>query len=186
MRQARRPEAEPRRKLRHARTIARIAIAISGDSGDFANVLPRTGARGPKRQQPIGTRMRTRRWPWQYSTPSWPAAYNLACAYAALAAYTAPETTVGHLVTKVIDSLEFAVCNPECEMERPSEWIGNDPDFSWLSGQNIKASRRSSMARANETTQPTVADLGRSPAGSAASGATADRALAAVRGMVSR
>jgi hypothetical protein len=34
----------------------------------------------------------------------------------------------------VIGSLEFAVCNPECEMERPSEWIGNDPDFSQLSG----------------------------------------------------
>ena len=32
-------------------------------------------------------RLRTRRWPWQYSTPSWPAAYNLACVYAAIYAY---------------------------------------------------------------------------------------------------
>ena len=36
------------------------------------------------------------------------------------------------LVAKAIRSLEFALCNPECEMERPSEWIRNDPDFSWL------------------------------------------------------
>jgi hypothetical protein len=34
------------------------------------------------------------------------------------------------LVTKVIRSLEFALCNPECEMERPSEWIRHDPDFN--------------------------------------------------------
>jgi hypothetical protein len=32
----------------------------------------------------------------------------------------------------VVRSLEFAICNPECEMERPSEWIGNDPDLSRL------------------------------------------------------
>lgn len=32
----------------------------------------------------------------------------------------------------MVRSLEFAVCNPECEMERPSEWISHDPDFDWL------------------------------------------------------
>ncbi len=41
---------------------------------------------------------------------------------------------VGKLIKKVVRSLEFAICNPECEMERPSEWIGNDPDFRELSG----------------------------------------------------
>jgi hypothetical protein len=64
--------------------------------------------------------------------PSWPAAYNLACVYAALAACADAKTAPDPLVRKMIRSLEFAVCNPECEMERPSEWIGNDPDFSWL------------------------------------------------------
>ena len=29
-------------------------------------------------------RLRTRRWPGQYSTRSWQAAYNLACVYAAI------------------------------------------------------------------------------------------------------
>jgi hypothetical protein len=120
-------------KLRHASTIARIAAAISGDSGDFAKVLPSFPARTAK-QQPIPTRLRTRRWPRQYSTPSWPAAYNLACAYAALAAHPDAKPQPDPLIKKVVASLEFAICNPECEMERPSEWIGNDPDFSQLSG----------------------------------------------------
>ena len=122
-------------KLRHARTIARIAAAISGDSSYFVK-LPHFPAKQPHRKKPVTKRLRTRRVPWQYSTPSWTAAYNLACAYAALAADpkadTHPATGSESLVKKVVRSLEFAVFNPECEMERPSEWIGNDPDFNAL------------------------------------------------------
>jgi hypothetical protein len=151
----------------HAKTIARIAAAISGDSEEFTrnlcNFPTRTAKQHPMlvaigkallptakatekpdqaetnaRIPPITTRLRTRRWPWQCRTPSWPAAYNLACAYAALAAdaCAAPaasadaKTEPDRLVKKVISSLEFALCNPECEMERPSEWISNDPDFN--------------------------------------------------------
>jgi hypothetical protein len=124
-------EARDSDKLSQAGAIARIAAAISGDSKDFANVLHGFPARTAK-QQPIGTRQLTRRWPWQCSTPSWPAAYNLACAYAALAASTDNKTKLDPLARKVVRSLEFAICNPECEMERPSEWIGNDPDFNCL------------------------------------------------------
>jgi hypothetical protein len=123
--------AEARGKLRRAGAIARIAGAISGDSRDFAKVLPEIPARTAK-QEPITTRLRTRRWPRQCSTPSWPAAYNLACGYAALAVGADPKTEPSPLVRKAVRSLEFAVCNPECEMERPSEWISNDPDFGWL------------------------------------------------------
>lgn len=130
-RQALPPEAVAAERLGHARAIARIAAAISGDSKDFHAKLGNFPARTAKKQS-INRRMRTRRWPWRRSTPSWPAAYNLACAYAALAADADPKTELGPLAEKVIDSLEFAVCNPECEMERPSEWIGSDPDFSWL------------------------------------------------------
>ena len=36
------------------------------------------------------------------------------------------------LVENVVTSLEFAITNPECEMERPSEWIAHDPDFGFL------------------------------------------------------
>jgi hypothetical protein len=116
-------------KLQHPRTIARIAVAISEDSDAFATAL--RGFPGKTKSQAIPERLRTRRWPWQCSTPSWTAAYNLACAYAALAADPNMKTGVD-LVDKVVASLEFVVRNPECGMERPSEWIDNDPDFGWL------------------------------------------------------
>lgn len=130
VRQAQMPGAEDVGRLPHARMIARITAAISGDSKDFAKVLP---GKTMKKQQPVPARLRTRLWPWQYSTPSWPAAYNLACAYAARAAQADADCRP-HLIERVVGSLEFAVCNPDCEMERPSEWIGNDPDFNQLSG----------------------------------------------------
>ena len=146
-------------KLRHASTIARIAAAISGDSGDFAKVLPSFPARTAK-QQPIPTRLRTRRWPRQYSTPSWPAAYNLACAYVALAAHPDAKPQPDPLIKKVVGSLEFAICNPECEMERPSEWIGNDPDFSQLSGGQNDCFMAFLDDSGNETIQSAVSRLG--------------------------
>jgi hypothetical protein len=130
VRQALKGKAEDAGKLRHASTIARITAAISGDSKDFAKLLPGFPAKTAK-QRPVPARLRTRLLPRQCSTPSWPAAYNLACAYAALADQDAQPDP---LIKKVVASLEFAVCNPECEMERPSEWISNDPDFSRLSG----------------------------------------------------
>ena len=95
-------------------------------------------------------RRRTRLWPRQYSTPSWPAAYNLACVYAAIcedhnrqleAFMRDPEDKrkadktrheLECFVGKVVTSLEFAITNPDCEMERPWEWIDNDPDFGCL------------------------------------------------------
>jgi len=128
------PKAKAKEKLGHSKTIARVAAAISGDSKDFTTKLCNFPVRTAE-QQPISTRLRTRRWPWQCSTPSWPAAYNLACAYATLAA-DADAKGLDPLVKKVMCSLEFALCNPECEMERPSEWIGHDPDFSRLRKEN--------------------------------------------------
>ena len=125
-------------KPRHTRTIARIAMAISEDSAEFSRKLRYFRARRQKQPQSVEQRLRTRFWPWQRSTPSWTAAYNLACAYAALAADAAhaagadAATAPDSLVTMVVRSLVFAVCNPDCEMERPSEWIGHDPDFNWL------------------------------------------------------
>ena len=75
----------------------------------------------------------------RYSTPSWPAAYNLACVFAAIYADRNHQPETGRnenelqcLVEKVVTSLEFAINNPECEMERPSEWIDSDPDFGCL------------------------------------------------------
>jgi hypothetical protein len=112
------------------------------------------------KQQSITTRLRTRRWPWQCSTPSWPAAYNLACAYAALATGADTKTPLDPLVTKVIRSLEFALCNPECEMERPSERICSDPDFSWQSGQRNACFGAFLLDQRNGSTQSMVSQPG--------------------------
>jgi hypothetical protein len=163
-------------RLRHAGTTARIAAAISGDSKGLRKVLRRR----PKtaRPRPTTTRLRTRLWPWQRSTPSWTAAYNLACAYAALAAgsvltaeadaRTQPVYAVDadamtdpdYLVKKVVRSLEFVVRNPECEMERPSEWIGNDPDFNWL---HYKGNKRFTTFLHNQYKRDYPAEPGQQP-----------------------
>jgi hypothetical protein len=146
-------------QLPHAQKVLRIATTIAGDSSHIAGLLgiqrwpgKRSGPEnqpGPKKRSMV-RRRRTRRWPRQYSTPSWPAAYNLACVYAAICAHhnrrleaymrnpedkhKADKTRheLECFVGKVVTSLEFAITNPECEMERPSEWIANDPDFDCL------------------------------------------------------
>jgi hypothetical protein len=138
--------------------VLRIAAAIVDDSSHIAELLRipyKPGKRsGKKDPLPMLKRLRTRRWPWQYSTPSWPAAYNLACAYAAIYAHHKhqPEASMREpggnqeqpdagqkkdellrdLAKKIVTSLEFAINNPESEMDRPSEWINSDPDFGCL------------------------------------------------------
>jgi len=137
--------------------VLRIATTIAGDGSYIAKVLenPDTPVKPPEQKDlpQMDKRLRTRRWPRQYSTPSWPAAYNLACVYAAIYAHRnhkleacmrepgedqaqpAAEqikNELQYLVGKVVTSLEFAINNPECEMERPSEWINSDPDFGCL------------------------------------------------------
>jgi hypothetical protein len=143
--------------LPHPEKVLRIATAITGDSSYIAKLLDiqyKPGKRsGQKDPLPMVKRLRTRRRPRQYSTPSWPAAYNLACAYAAIYAdhnqkleactHKLEDNQAKHkaeqikdelryLARQVVTSLEFAINNPECEMERPSEWIASDPDFGCL------------------------------------------------------
>ena len=93
----------------------------------------------------LGKRMRTRRRPGQCSTRSWQAAYNLACVYAAIAhdrQRRGRNDDARDFVGKVITSLEFAINNPECEMERPGEWIAADPDFRCLQTKHDQSCAR--------------------------------------------
>ena len=143
--------------LPRPRKVLRIATAIADESSCIAKVL---GIHKYKPGKPwrqghpprMVKRLRTRFWPRQYSTPSWPAAYNLACVYAAISAdlnlleacmrkteddqaqddAEKIKCRLQDLVGKVVSSLEFAITNPECEMEHPSDWITNDPDFACL------------------------------------------------------
>ncbi len=144
----------PARKLPDARTTMRIASAIAGDCADIGHVLgPRPGQTARQRPPQLTRSMRTRRLPRQCSTRSWQAAYNLACAYAAIVhhhqrelrfapdAAGAIKTDLEGLVGLVVTSLEFALSTPGCELDRPSEWIAVDPDFGRLRFSHDEVSR---------------------------------------------
>jgi hypothetical protein len=109
----------------HLKPALRIAAAIAGDPAPIRSVLgggraPGTGSPGP---EPAAGHDRLRWLPGQRRTASWQAAYNTACLYAALAREDrAPDS-------RVVISLQRAVSNRDCEMDRPYDWISNDPDF---------------------------------------------------------
>ena len=104
-----------------------ITTAITGDSATIKAVLnPKNKPEAAENTQPRRHARRTRRVPWQHSTPSWQAAYNTACLYAALVGKYDNET----MARRVVTSLTRAINDRHCEMGRPSDWIGTDPDFS--------------------------------------------------------
>ncbi len=109
---------------RHMKLARRIANDIAGGKGPIeqhlTNPEPQDTPEGPDRP-PAEKRDGTRWLPWQRRTPSWEAAYNTACVYAAL-----------NLDHRVVVSLQRAINNPDCEMQRPSDWISHDPDFFCL------------------------------------------------------
>ena len=72
------------------------------------------------------TRDRARWLPWQARTASWQAAYNTACLYAVLAQQGLADED------QVVASLRRVVLNRDSGMERPHDWISNDPDFAPL------------------------------------------------------
>src|SRR6266700_3014398 len=78
---------------------------------------------------------RTRWLLWQHRTPSWGAAYNAACLYAALAGsawYRQNEKDLKDSMVSAVNSLKRVVNDRHCEMERPWDWISKDPDLKYL------------------------------------------------------
>jgi len=58
-----------------------------------------------------------------------------------------------NLIPKVVTSLEFAINNPESEMEHPCEWIATNPDFGCLRSPQDESwwsSRNSLLPRSGE------------------------------------
>ena len=128
-------------KLVHMRLASRRAADIARDSVSISRHLANKTVQGPqgtpgrqdtagpqdRKWPPAEKRDRTRWLPWQRRTPSWEAAYNTACAYAAL-----------DLDDRVVISLQRAINNRDCELQRPWDWISQDPDFSYLKSSSKK------------------------------------------------
>ena len=110
----------------------RIAAAIAGDAAPIATVLYRPFAEWPGPAEAMAdlplpaARDRVRWLPWQTRTASWQAAYNTACLYAVLARHGLASEE------KVVASLRRVVGNRDSGLERPHDWISNDPDFAPL------------------------------------------------------
>jgi hypothetical protein len=131
------------RRPRRVQTILRIAAAVTGDGSALASALRIDKVAVLKHGAvPVTRSLRTRHWFRRYSTRSWQAGYNLACAYAAVA-QALPRAAgeeqrelrrleLRKLTDRIVSSLWFTVCNPECEMERPWDWIYHDPDFIFM------------------------------------------------------
>ena len=136
-------EAEPRdpkdsdhteenapKRSRHTKRAMHIAAAVTGDSAAIKAQLKHK-AESPEQERRLNKNAQKTRWlPLQRRTPSWQAAYNTACVYAALGQHC-PEEKDKRAEQAVI-SLTRAINDPDCEMERPWDWISTDPDFRCL------------------------------------------------------
>ena len=113
-----------------ARRAIRITTAITGDNTTIRKILKKSPLPCQDVPQPGKNSTKTRWLPWQCRTPSWQAAYNTACLYAALE--DRGEGPRGAMAERVVASLRRVVDDRDCDMERPSDWISKDPDFSSL------------------------------------------------------
>lgn len=139
------------RRPRRVQAILRIAAALTGDGAVLADKLgiDRT-SRFRRVATPVNKILRTRHWFRPYRTRSWQAGYNLACAYAAVAQALPPsadaeQSELRELTDRIVSSLWFTACNPEGEMERPWDWIYNDPDFVFMHLSDTKDGDQTAM-----------------------------------------
>jgi hypothetical protein len=131
-----------------AKRAMRIIAAFAGDTTAIETLLAPVEKNRPsdsteekppgpakEKWRPVKNAGKTRWLPWQHRTPSWQAAYNAACLYAALACSKrrqSGENGLQGLIDSVIDSLERVVNDRHCDMERPWDWISTDPDLCCL------------------------------------------------------
>ncbi len=131
------PHADsPSHKASRQAGAMRIAAAITGDSAAIKarleNSAPPGVPKSPGRKRSKENAKKTRFLPLLRRTPSWQAAYNTACVYAALGQPCHDWTKKEEMAEQVVISLTRAFNDPDCEMERPWDWISADPDFSSL------------------------------------------------------
>lgn len=66
---------------------------------------------------------------WRYGKVPWQALYNAACLHA-LPAPGVPLPASG--VRAAVELLRLAITHPDCELDRPTEWLSSDPDLRLL------------------------------------------------------
>jgi len=123
-----------RRRIKRA---LRITAAITGESAAIKALLKDPTKFAPEffewEWHPDKHAEGTRRLPRQRRTPSWQAAYNTACLYAAISYNCRHSTDAKDAIARLaVASLKRAINDPDCELERPSDWISKDPDFCSL------------------------------------------------------
>ena len=131
-------QCEPGRVARigyNTRRAMHVAAAVTGDSAAIEACLK--GSPAPyvrelleQERPPVAVAQRTRWLPWQRRTPSWQAAYNTACLYAALQqGYCSAGAADATLAQRVVASLIRAVNDPRL---RDGTALGLDLDRSGL------------------------------------------------------
>jgi hypothetical protein len=120
-----------RRGSHNVKRAMNIVAAITGDSAAIQEVLNLPTPRRP-RWQPGAGAQRTRWLPWQSRTPSWEAAYNAACVYAALEQESGYGQAKDDLAEQAVLCLARAVTDRERAAEPPWDWISADPDLASL------------------------------------------------------
>ena len=124
-------------KVRHwPRRTMHITGAIAGGNAAIEALLDPNALDAPKggknNWRPGANAGETRWLPWQRRTPSWQAAYNAACLYAALAGSDKYRQNKKAPMDWAVVSLKRVVSDRHCEMERPWDWIHHDPDLRCL------------------------------------------------------
>jgi hypothetical protein len=128
-----RQRTRPDRINHHFRRAMNIVAAVAGDCAEIRPLLS-PAPKGHAREPRPGQKAAKTRWLYrQCRSPSWQAAYNAACLYAALEQRPGyDQDKKNEMARHVVASLRRVVNDPDCEMERPWDWISTDPDFRRL------------------------------------------------------